>query len=212
MQLVLFVFEKYERNLDRNYLFCMHLYVCIICIKQYRYCKCDFSISVVPEGKEAALQKFKNITLKGGNSPMIEMNRMQNSTLLQLMRIYKDPSICLNNIPYISFDGEMAADVGGPTKEDVLTKVDVKTGIQLFIGDHGHMVPLCSMDEISSGCFHMVGKLIAHGVLHCGMGFSGLAPAFVKYITSGSVDEAQDLVTVSDVPDIELRVIIEKVM
>ena len=150
MQLVLFVFEKYERNLDRNYLFCMHLYVCIICIKQYRYCKCDFSISVVPEGKEAALQKFKNITLKGGNSPMIEMNRMQNSTLLQLMRIYKNPSICLNNIPYISFDGEMAADVGGPTKEDVLTKVDVKTGIQLFIGDHGHMVPLCSMDAISS--------------------------------------------------------------
>ena len=166
----------------------------------------------MPEGKEAALQKFKNITLKGGNSPMIEMNRMQNSTLLQLMRIYKNPSICLNNIPYISFDGEMAADVGGPTKEDVLTKVDVKTGIQLFIGDHGHMVPLCSMDAISSGCFHMVGKLIAHGVLHCGMGFSGLAPALVKYITSGSVDEAQDLVTVSDVPDIELRVIIEKVM
>ena len=68
MQLVLFVFEKYERNLDRNYLFCMHLYVCIICIKQYRYCKCDFSISVVPEGKEAALQNFKNIMLKGGNS------------------------------------------------------------------------------------------------------------------------------------------------
>ena len=66
-----------------------------------------------------------------------------------------------------------------------------------------------NMDAISSGCFKMVGKLLAHSVLHGGAGLPGLSPAVTKYLVSGSVTDAADLVTVDDIPDIDLRCLIE---
>ena len=167
------------------------------------------------ENKETALKKYREINLKAGTQ-LIELNRMEKSILLQLMRIYKDPCMSLNKVPDVNFAGEIGADVGGPTKEyfssaiECLTKVDPKTGLQLFFGECGHMVPLCSMDAVSGGCFQMAGKLVAHSILHGGTGLTGLAPAMVKYITCGSVDEALNLVTLNDVADVDLKSAIEK--
>ena len=42
---------------------------------------------------------------------------MQLSMLPQLMRMYKDPKLCLKKMPDIAFCGEQGADMGGPTKE-----------------------------------------------------------------------------------------------
>ena len=109
----------------------------------------------------------------------------------------------------------MAADVGGPTKEyfysaiESLFKVDPVFGASLFTAERGHYIPVMNMDAISSGCFKMVGKLLAHSVLHGGPGLPGLAPAVTKYLVSGSVTDAADLVTVADIPDIDLRCLIE---
>ena len=47
----------------------------------------------------------------------ISVNRMQISLLMQLMRIYKDPTLVLTKPLNVNFVGEHAADVGGPTKE-----------------------------------------------------------------------------------------------
>lgn len=66
-----------------------------------------------------------------------------------------------------------------------------------------------NMDAISSGCFKMVEKLIAHSVLHGGPGLPGRAPAVTKYLVSGSVTDAADLVTVDDIRDIDLRCLTE---
>ena len=57
----------------------------------------------------------------------------------------------------------------------------------------------------------MVGKLLAHSILHGSSGLVGLAPSVVKYITTGSVDIAQALVTVDDVGDIELKTLLTQV-
>lgn len=88
-------------------------------------------------------------------------------------------------------------------------KMDPLYRMQLFTGEQGHYVPICNMDALSSGCFEMVGKLLAHSFLHGGTGLVGLAPAVVKYLTCGSVIEAQDLVTITDIPDLDIRSLLQ---
>ena len=160
--------------------------------------------------KEEIIQEFRADKIIQGTQ-MINIDRMSKSMLNQLMRIYKNPELSIRKVPDISFTGETAADVGGPTREffyvaiDSLVKVDERSGIQLFFGVLGHMLPLCSLDALSGGCFLMAGKLLAHSILHGG---SGLV---VKYIATGSVDIAQALVTLDDLGDIELKTLLTQV-
>ena len=104
----------------------------------------------------------------------------------------------------------------GPTKEffhtaiSCLSTVDPCYKIQLFCGEPGHLVPFCEVDALATGCFKMIGKLLAHIILHGGCGFLGMAPALVNYLKSGSVEESRTLVTATDLPDIELRTLLEE--
>ena len=82
--------------------------------------------------------------------------------------------------------------------------------LQLFGGQSGHLIPLYGVDAIVSGCFEMAGKLIAHSILHGGPGFSGLAPAIVQYLCTGSLDKSKDLVTIEDLYDLELKEILQE--
>ena len=146
----------------------------------------------------------------------IEFHRMQTSTIRQLMRLYKGDHLNLKKTPDLSFVDECGADMGGPRKEffhislSSLSKVDQVYNFQLFSGKVGHLVPMYGADVSSIGCFEMAGKLIAHSVHHgCG-GMVGLAPAVVKYLVCGSIEEAGELVTSSDIPDVDLRVLLEE--
>lgn len=118
--------------------------------------------------------------------------------------------------PDVHFVGECGADVGGPTKEFFhtalasLNKVDAIYNFQLFTGEHDHLVPLHGPDVHSSGCFEMARKLLAHSVLQGGGGMDGLAPAIVKYLSTGSLEEASKLVTSADLADVDLRMLIEE--
>lgn len=159
------------------------------------------------------MEEFRSITKKAGTE-YINFNRMHRSMLQQLMKTYKDPKLDIQKSPDIHFVGEMAADAGGPTKEyfytaiESLFKVDPIFGVSLFTGERGHYIPVMNMDAISSGCFKMVGKLLAHSVLNGGPGLPGLAPAITKYLVSGSITDAADFVSVNDIPDIDLPCLI----
>ena len=141
---------------------------------------------------------------------------MQLSLLRQLMRIYKDRSLNLKKRVDVNFIGKQGADMGGPTNEffhsaiSCLSKVDPAFNVQLFGGQPGHLTPLYGVDAIASGCFEMAGKLIAHSILHGGPGFSGLAPAIVQYLCTGSLDKSKHLVTIEDLYDLGLKEILEE--
>ena len=136
--------------------------------------------------------------------------------LRQLMSIYKRPDLNLKKNLDVSFSGECGADMGGPSKEFFhvslasLKKVDPVYNFQLFTGEEGHLVPVYGADVLSSGCFQMVGKLLAHSILHNGDALIGLAPPVKEYLVSGSVEEAGKLVTPADLPDVELRTLLEE--
>ena len=164
----------------------------------------------IPTGKdkEKIIQQFRAEKIIQGTQ-MINIDRMSKSMLNQLMRIYKNPGLSIKKVPDVCFTGE--------TREffhvaiDSLIKVDERTGIQLFFGVCGHMLPLCSLDVLSGGCFLMAGKLLAHSILHGGSGLFGLAPTVVKCIATGYVDIAQALVTMDDLGDIELKTLLIQV-
>ena len=40
----------------------------------------------------------------------------------------------------------------------------------------------------------MAGKLIVHNVLHGGPGMAGLSPVVIKYLVTGSIDEAKEYI------------------
>ena len=106
--------------------------------------------------------------------------------------------------------------MGGPTKEffhnaiSSLTRMDPLFNIQLFGGKQGHLVPICGVDAVASGCFEMAGKLVAHSILHDGPGFVGLSPAVVSYLPTGSLEAAKESVSTNDLLDIELKKLLDE--
>lgn len=145
----------------------------------------------------------------------IEVNRFQLSRLRQIMKIYKDPHFQLTKSPDVNFYNEQCADLGGPTKEffhDAIAcfvKVDPAFNIQLFGGLRGHFIPFYGVDAVASGCFEIAGKVVAHSILHDGPGFVGLAPCLREYLATGCVDTAKELVSLDDLPDLDLKHILE---
>ena len=107
------------------------------------------------------------------------------------------------------------ADLGGPTKEffhDAIAcfvKVDPAFNIQLFGGLQGHFIPFYGVDAVASGCFEIAGKVVAHSILRDGPGFVGLAPCLREYLATGCVDTAKELVSLDDLPDLDLKHILE---
>ena len=146
----------------------------------------------------------------------VDINRMQISVLRQIMRIYKNPKFNLLRSIDVHFQGEQCADMGGPTREffhialNSFRKVDNVFNIQLFGGLNGHLVPLCGVDSIASGCFEVAGKVVAHSILHDGPGFIGLSPAIVKFLATGCVDEAKSVVSCDDLLDLDLKKLLQE--
>ena len=62
---------------------------------------------------------------------------------------------------------------------------------------------------MASGCFEIAGKVVAHSILHDGPGFVGLAPCLREYLATGCVDTAKELVSLDDLPDLDLKHILE---
>ena len=147
----------------------------------------------------------------------IHIDRQSPNFLRDVIQIYKRHSFNLKFTPDIDFNNEMGIDGGGLTKEFfhlVLTKLkdgDPSIGISLFEGVEDHIVPIHCSSSLDSGLFHLFGKILAHSILHGGMGFVGMAPSVAKYIATRSMDEAAMLVSIKDIPDLECREFARKV-
>ena len=146
----------------------------------------------------------------------ITIDRQSPNFLRDIIRIYKRPGFDLKSVPDIEFLNEIGVDGGGLTREFfhlILTKLrDGDPGsITLFEGEADHLVSIHCASSLDSGLFHLFGKVLAHSILHEGMGFIGMAPAVAKYIATRSTDEAAALVCLNDIPDLEYRDYAKKV-
>lgn len=133
------------------------------------------------------------------------------------MGIYKRSDQELRRRPDVTFEGEEGVDAGGPTLEFLwLAATQMKNGdgrgISLFEGTSGHLLPIHRTSYLNSGLFYVFGKVVAHSILHGGAGFPGLSPAMARFITDGEPDSASSSASIEDIPDLEYKDIIIKVL
>jgi hypothetical protein len=62
-------------------------------------------------------------------------------------------------------------------------------------------VPIHNYDLLSGGFFVLTGKMIVHSILNRSTGITGLSPAVLVYLITGSRDAAVEHIIVEDVPD-----------
>lgn len=180
----------------------------------------DFQQEVMPlssiKNATLALHSFQKQVVEVGAQP-ITIDRQSQNFLKNVIQIYKRQGFNLKLTPDIDFLNEVGIDGGGLTREFfhmVLTSFRrgaPNIGINLFEGAVDHVVPIHCCSSMDSGLFHLFGKVLAHSIIHGGMGFVGMAKAVAKYIATGSIDEASSLVVLEDIPDLEYRDIAGKV-
>ena len=115
----------------------------------------------------------------------------------------------------VTFENEPGIDGGGPRREyfSLLLKelVSLRSPVRLFEGNENRLLPLHNTDALRSGLFKVAGRMITSSIINGAPGFLCLAPAVYSYLTSGSMNEAVEVATVHDIPDLEMREIISKV-
>ena len=164
-----------------------------------------------------ALQQYREQLITGGLRHCISINRHSDTLFRDIIAIYKRANDNLMRRPDVTFEGEEGVDAGGPTLEFFwLALQQMKKGdghnINLFEGDCGHFLPIHCTSYLDSGLFYVFGKVLAHSILHGGCGFPSLSPAMARFIVEGEPDSASSLVSVDDIPDLEYKDIIEKVL
>ena len=155
--------------------------------------------------------------INGGLRHYININRNSQTLFRDIVGIYKRARDDLRKKPDVTFEGEEGVDAGGPTLEFLwLALSQMRQGdggkVSLFEGSSGHLLPVHCTSYLDSGLFYVFGKVVAHSILHGGTGFPGLSPAMGRFIASGDVDSASCLVSAEDIPDIDYKDVIEKVL
>ena len=136
--------------------------------------------------------------------------------LEQAARKYKNSAFDITRPLNVSFKGEAGLDAGGLTREYFQLLVDrirkqTTESIVLFEGQDNHLLPIHNYDLVSGGFFTLVGKMILHSILNKCHGVTGLSPAIVVYLATGSRDAAIEHITLEDVPDPVYQEVLHKV-
>ena len=119
-----------------------------------------------------------------------------------MLRRYKYPSFDITKPLSVEFKYELGVDAGGVTRELFhLLMERLKSQLNLFEGQVGHLVPIHDYDLLSGGLFVQVGRMILHSILNECNGMPGLSPGVVAYLVTGKRDAAVEHVKVSDIPD-----------
>ena len=137
-----------------------------------------------------------------------------------ILGIYKNPKTKLKVTPKVRFEDEAA--VGSGLIREFLSKaMKIIEGIPsstskplLFLeGEKDHLLPVHDQTLCLTGAFKSCGRIIGHSILHGGPGLYGLSPAAKHYTTCSKEENIEDElhITLLDVPDVDLRVLITEV-
>ena len=145
-----------------------------------------------------ALNSYKQQMI-GVSTQTIHIDRQSPNILRDVIRLYKRLGFNFKFIPDIEFIGEQDIDGGGLTREffhmvlSALRDGDTRNGINLFEGAEDHIGPIHCSSSLDSRLFLLFGKILAHSILHGGMGFVGMLPACAKFIATKSINEVPPL-------------------
>ena len=139
----------------------------------------------------------------------------------EISRIYKNACSKLERSPVVYFVAdndeieEDAADVRGPQREFfaiVMETLLSSNDPQLFEGDDGHKLPVHSQQLVLRGWFSLAGQAVAHVITHTDFVIVGLAKPVATYLETGCTETASATVTMDDIPDLEIKEMLENLM
>jgi hypothetical protein len=179
----------------------------------------QFLYITATDGQSLCLIEFRAGLVDEASVQRIKVNRIgeDNCGIVSILKVYKDMTLSLTNTPCVVFDNEPAEDVGAVTleyfdwgwEEFLNGKFDL---MPLFEGQDGHKLPCANRGLL--GIFEIVGKFIAHSVLHGGPGMAGVSAAVSQVVTACSLSDLREnppVMSVEDIPDVTLQEIIKKV-
>lgn len=150
--------------------------------------------------------------------PVIRVTVDENAVILDALPIYKSTKFDAASPLTVRFQNQPAVDVGGPKREFYtrlfgdIAKADGGLNLVLFEGPDGRLMPKYSTTIVYSGILTVVGKMIAHSIVQCGIGFPFLSPAAYWYIVTGDIAMTVGYCNISDVRDIEVAQLIQQVI
>ena len=130
--------------------------------------------------------------------------------------IYKDPTFDATRPLRITFANQPAFESGGVSRE-FFDKVYAKFAVgedeafNIFEGPPTRLLPTYSSKIVLSGIMEAFGKMIAHSICQCGIGFSRLSQVCYWYIVYGDISRAIPFAELSDGHDPEAANCLHKV-
>ena len=125
---------------------------------------------------------------------------------------YKTSHRDLNKPVMIDIPGTPVVDTGGVLRQfytDVFLQFATNRFAKLFEGPECYIRPYYSAGSYHSGLFGVLGRMVAHSIRQCGVGFPYLAPYCYWYVTKGE-DHALHDVSLADVGE-DVANVIDKV-
>ena len=109
----------------------------------------------------------------------------------------------------ITYKGQSAVDAGGVLRQfytDVFRQLTTGCGdiAQLFEGKERRLLPVHNAGVVLSGLMELVGKILAHAIVHASSGMSSLCPAVYRYIVCGEVSETSKCVCIEDTINLDI--------
>lgn len=162
----------------------------------------------------ASLEAFRVHWCNASINQTIHIDRQSPKLLREIFTLYKR-GLNVRAMPDVQFKGEDGSDASGPTREYFhLSMSHLATGdsqIHLFEGEKDHLMPIHCIESFDSMLFYYSGLMISHSFLHEGYPLIGMSQAVVAYIVTDSIDEAVPFLTIKDIPDLEVRDILQQV-
>ena len=183
---------------------------------------------IFPNVPESTLREYSSLTnlseavnlvadtIRGESLPSISSNRrhvlhVNEETILEdCFCYYKNSDFDPNTPLRIAFEGQSAIDAGGPTRQ-FFTLVAEKMIANFFVGTAGNFLPKIDANTILSEVFVVVGKVIAHSIVHGCSGLPFLCPAAYRYLCSGNISDATYYVKTEQVANEAYRHFIQEV-
>ncbi|XP_028418229.1 uncharacterized protein LOC114543462 [Dendronephthya gigantea] len=154
---------------------------------------------------------------KNLRGPYLRITTDANTMLSDALATYKNPKFNGSRPLRVSFANQPAIDTGGVSRE-FFDKVYEKLAngddeaFGLFEGPPTKLLPAYSSRIVFSGIMEAIGKMIAHSISQCGIGFSKLSPACYWYIVYGDISKAIPYAQLADVHDQEVAGCLQKVI
>jgi hypothetical protein len=167
-----------------------------------------------------SLADFRSRKVEEGPQQVIEVDRLiTGDKLTGVLRVYKSRTLSLTRKPMVIFTNEPGQDVGAVALEYFAWGMEILQeskfdNMPLFEGEKGHLLPCANRCLLVQGIFEIVGKFIAHSILHGGPGMTGVSSAVSAVVTGQSIEQLRNdppVMSVRDLPDAALQILVNKV-